>query len=223
MYVAEVYIVRKGVNMAEPGGTGQGDPGTVNTDGSIVWEVQVRLIGNRVIIRDALLLLIICPGALFLLIGIPYGLSDGLVATVTDIGPLVLIAGLIFLILLVVTLVFLHVASRGGLPAVFVVNREGAGFAAGSTSRTTSRAALAGSMLLRSVGGTGAALLAKSNERGFIRWDEVRYIRVYARDRFILVRSTWLINPVGLYCTEENFLGVLDLIRRYKPEACSIR
>jgi preprotein translocase subunit SecG len=207
------------MSVAESGVVAAGGPRAVTTEGSIIWETKVRLIGNRVIVRDALLLLIICPGALFLLIGIPYGLSEGLVATLTDIGPLVLIAGLIFLILLVVTLVFLHVASRGGLSAVFVVNQDGVGFAAGSMTRTVNRAALAGSLLFRSLGGTGAAILAKSSERGFIRWDEVRYIRVYPRDRFILVRQKWLIYPIGLYCTEENFPVVLDLIRHYKPGA----
>ena len=210
------------MTMAESGGNGTGDGGPVNAEGSLIWEVKIRLIGNRVIVRDALVLLILCPGALFLLIGIPYGLSEGLVATLTDIGPLVIISGLIFLILLVVTLVFLQVASRGGLPAVFVVNREGVGFAAGSSARAANRGALAGSLLLRSLGGTGAALLAKSSEQGFIRWDQVRYIRVYPRERFILVRPGWLINPVGLYCTEESFPEVLDLIRYYKPGAVGI-
>ncbi len=211
------------MSMAESGGNGTGDEGPVNAEGSLVWEVKIRLIGNRVIVRDALVLLILCPGALFLLIGIPYGLSEGLVAMLTDIGPLVLISGLIFLILLVVTLVFLQVTSRGGLPAVFVVNREGVGFAAGSSTRVANRGALAGSLLLRSPGGTGAALLAKSSEQGFIRWDQVRYIRVYSRERFILVRPGWLINPVGLYCTEENFPEVLDLIRYYKPGAVGMQ
>lgn len=102
------------------------------------------------------------------------------------------------------------------------MNREGVGFAAGSPARAANRGALAGSLLLRSFGGTGAALLAKSSEQGFIRWEQVRYIRVYSRERFILVRPGWLINPVGLYCTEENFPVVLDLIRCYKPGAVGI-
>lgn len=211
------------MTIAESGEVGAGVPATASSEGSLAWEYRIRLIGNRVIVRDALLLLIICPGVLFLLIGIPYGLSEGLVATLTDIGPLVLIAGLIFLILLLVTLVFLQVASGGGLPAVYVVNREGVGFAAGSMARTANTAALAGSLLFRSVGGTGAAILAKSSEQGFIRWDQVRYIRVYPRERFILVRPRWLINPVGLYCTEENFPEVLSMIKYYHPGAGGIQ
>ena len=53
------------MSMAESGGNGTGDERPVNAEGSLVWEVKIRLIGNRVIVRDALVLLSSVPGLFF--------------------------------------------------------------------------------------------------------------------------------------------------------------
>jgi hypothetical protein len=92
----------------------------------------------------------------------------------------------------------------------------GVGYAAGTTTAKINSVLLAGAILISSLGTTGAVLLDTSSERGFIRWNEVRTIRINPNERFIFVRPRWLIHLIRLYCTAENFLIVLVFVHRHQ-------
>jgi hypothetical protein len=79
------------------------------------------------------------------------------------------------------------------------------------------RAATAGSMLPGSTGGTGAGLVAMSQEYNVPEWKDIRYISVYPSVRSLVFRSPLLISPVVLYCTEENFSRVPAIARKHAP------
>ena len=67
------------------------------------------------------------------------------------------------------------------------------------------------------MGGTGAGLLAMSQEFNTLEWTDVRYITVFPRVRSVVFRSRYLISPVVLYCTEENFPAVLAMAKKNAP------
>jgi len=75
----------------------------------------------------------------------------------------------------------------------------------------------AGLVLGGSVSGAGAGLIAISQEFNVLPWADVRYVSVFRSVRSVVFRTQYLIGPVVLYCTEENFPLVLAMVRRYAP------
>ena len=54
-----------------------------------------------------------------------------------------------------------------------------------------------------------------SQENTLLRWEDVRYISVYRSMRSMVFRSKFLISPVVLYCSEENFPAILAMVKKY--------
>jgi hypothetical protein len=124
--------------------------------------------------------------------------------------------GFLALVFLFVMLI-LQVVTGGGLSTTFFISSEGVAPKAGSLPRTLSRAATAESVLMGTVGGTGAGLLAQSQEYNVLKWNNGRYVTVNPSVRFLVFRSPVLISPVVLYCTEENFTRVIAMAEKYTP------
>ncbi|MDP2797403.1 MAG: hypothetical protein Q8N94_07840 [Methanoregula sp.] len=119
---------------------------------------------------------------------------------------------LMFIIMLV-----LQIATGGGLETEFFISSEGVAHKAGSTTKTLDRFSTGGSVVPGSMSGTVAGLLAMSQENNVLAWEEVRYVSVYRSVRSIVFRSKYLISPVVLYCTDQNFSGILAMVKKYAP------
>jgi len=128
----------------------------------------------------------------------------------------VVLGGFLALVFLFVMLI-LQIVTGGGLLTTFYISSEGVAHKAGSLTGTLNRAATAGSVLMGSVGGTGAGLLAQSQECNVLEWNNVRYVTVYRSVRSLVFRSPLLMSPVVLYCTEENFTRVIAMAGKYAP------
>jgi hypothetical protein len=128
---------------------------------------------------------------------------------------LILSAGLSLLMLFI--MLVLQLVTGGGLETEFFISDEGVAYKAGNTTRALDRASAGGSVVLGSMSGTGAGLLAMSQEDNGLLWEDVRYVSVYRRVRSIVFRSKYLISPVVLYCTEENFPVVLAMVKKFAP------
>jgi len=128
---------------------------------------------------------------------------------------LIISAGLSVLMLLV--MLVLQLVTGGGLETEFFISDEGVAHKAGNTTRVLDRASAGGSVVFGSVSGTGAGLLAMSQENNVLLWNDVRYVSVYRSVLSIVFRSKYLISPVVLYCTEENFPFVLAMVKKYAP------
>jgi len=111
----------------------------------------------------------------------------------------------------------LKIVTGGGLETEFFISDEGVAYKAGSTTRALDRVSTGGSVVLGSMTGTGAGLLAMSQENNVLSWEEVRYVSVYHSVRSIVFRSKYLISPVVLYYTDENFSGILAMVKKYAP------
>jgi hypothetical protein len=128
---------------------------------------------------------------------------------------LILCAGLSLLMLLI--MLVLQLVTGGGLETEFFISNEGVAHKAGNTTRALDRASAGGSVVFGSMSGTGAGLLAMSQENNGLIWEDVRYVSVYRIVRSIVFRSKYLISPVVLYCTEENFTVVLAMVKKFAP------
>ena len=175
----------------------------------LTWERKIPLITNPYLVLQCI--------AIPLGIGVFLGLVFWLITGAQDMLLLfVVLGGFLALVFLFVMLV-LQIVTGGGLVTTFFISSEGVAHKAGRMTGTLNRAATAGSVLMGSMGGTGAGLLAMSQECNMLEWNNVRYITVYPSVRSLVFRSPMLISPVVLYCTEENFTRVIAMAGRYAP------
>lgn len=178
--------------------------------GLVTWNRKIPLITNPWLVLQCIFI----PLGIGVVSGIFFSLVTG-----GEWGLLILMlmigAGLSVLMLII--MLVLQVLTGGGLETEFFISNEGVAHKAGRTTRMLDRASAGGSAVLGSMSGTGAGLLAMSQENNVLAWEEVRYVSVYRSVRSIVFRSKYLISPVVLYCTEENFPVILALVKKYAP------
>jgi hypothetical protein len=188
------------------------------TESALVWTNQIRFL-DRIILRGMVWILPLSVGifALLLIILIPLTGGD-LQEMVGGLGFLLLLTLGILTLLVLVSAVFLHLMTGGGYEATFAVTDEGVGFFGGEKMKKVNEALVIGSLLTASPGPAGAALVNYGSDRNFIAWKDIRSVKLLEKDRYILIRPRWLVNPIPLYCTEQNYPQVLALIRLYRPD-----
>lgn len=180
----------------------------------LIWNRKIPLITNPYLVLQCLLI----PFGIGIVLGVCFALVAGEITFLTLFVLLGLGLGILFLFVLL----GLHLTT-GGLDTEFFISDQGIAHSAGRTTRALNRASAGGSALLGSMGGTGAGMIAISQEENILHWEDVRYIMVFPRVRSVVFRSRYLINPVVLYCTEENFDAVRAMIKKYAPPIAAQR
>jgi hypothetical protein len=186
----------------------------ITTPGSsgecILWNRKIPLITNPYLVLQCIFI----PLGIALVFGGFLSLITGSIEML--ILFFIICAGFSLLMLLI--MLVLQLVTGGGLDTEFLISNEGVAHNAGSTTRALNRVSAGGSTVLGSLAGTGAGLSAISQENLVLPWEDVRYISVYRRTQSIVFRSRYLIGPVVLYCSEENFLPVLAMTKKYAPQ-----
>ncbi len=164
------------------------------------WEIRVPLFRNRFLLRD-----------LALAVGIPFGLlvlfivavSGGDVLGTDAKYPLLMLVLLFFLAWLLLTLFY-----RGRYLHGFILDDAGATFYTPREQRRRNGALYVLLLILGILSGkptlAGAGCAAKSGETLRIRWSGVRGLRIYPKQRAILIRGGFA-QKIVLFCTEKNF------------------
>jgi hypothetical protein len=173
------------------------------------WDRKIPLITNPWLILQCI--------AIPLGIAIVFGTLFSLITESWEMLVLFLVLGGGLAGLMLIILLVLQIVTGGGLLTTFFISDEGVAYRAGSVTRTIDRVAGGGSAVLGSLSGTGTGMLAISQEENMLSWQDVRYISLYPGVRSLVLRSKYLISPVVLYCTEENWSRVLSMVHRYAP------
>ena len=106
----------------------------------------------------------------------------------------------------------------GGFTAAYLVTDRGVHFRLGKGARGAAGADTLIGVLARSPTGTGAGMLALSEQDGFIAWNAIRKLTISDRSRYVQIRASFGSKPIGIYCTEQNFAVVCDLIRTHRTQ-----
>lgn len=101
----------------------------------------------------------------------------------------------------------------GGFSASYVVTKKGVYFSSGKGARAVAGTATLVGALAGSPGMAGAGLLARSEQDAFIAWNDIRKVSVDEGSRYIEIRAELGSKPIGLYCNEEAFQHMRDLLR----------
>jgi hypothetical protein len=174
------------------------------------WKRKIPLITNPFLVLQC----IVIPLGIAIVMG---GFLSIITGGEWDLLLLFLILGAGLSVLMLLIMLVLQLITGGGLETEFFISDEGVAHKAGNTTRALDRASAGGSVVFGSLSGTGAGLLAMSQENNVLIWKDVRYVSVYRSVRSIVFRSKYLISPVVLYCTEENFPVVLAMVKKYAP------
>jgi hypothetical protein len=184
--------------------------------GLVTWSRKIPLITNPWLVLQCIFI----PLGIGIVCGSFFSLITG---GEWDMLILFLILGSGLAALMLIVMLVLQIVTGGGLETEFFISNKGVAHKAGSSTRTLDRVSAGGSAVLGSMSGTGAGLLAISQENIMLAWDEVRYVSVYRSVRSIVFRSKYLISPVVLYCTDENFPEILALVKQYAPAIATAR
>lgn len=172
----------------------------------LIWNRKIPLITNPYLVLQCLLI----PFGLGIILGVFIAVIAEDTGIIVGFSLLGLGLGVLFLLILLVLQLF-----TGGLDTEFFISDRGVAHSAGKTTRALNRASAGGSVLLGSMSGTGAGMIAMSQEENLLCWEDVRYVSVFPRVKSVVFRSKYLISPVVLYCTDENFELVLAMVKKY--------
>jgi len=130
---------------------------------------------------------------------------------------LYLAAGIFAGLMLVFVVVGAVIDMFGGFRIAFTLTGRGVLSRSGKGARSAAKAAIIGGIVTGNLTGMAAGALARSEHDVSILYHEVARVKVDHRRRYILVKGRWPQKPIGLYCNEENFTGVLKFLQ----ERCS--
>ncbi len=171
------------------------------------WTLTVRVLFNSVTWRAFPLVL----GTPIVLVGAWVGYlatwRDGLVVATGGLAGLAVLWAVACLV----------IDLAGGLQVAYLMTSEGIHFASGWGARAAARGAAGAGMLAGSMGTVGAALLARAEQEASLEWREVRRFRIVERARYVEVKAGFFSKPIGIYCTQENFPVVREVVRSRAP------
>lgn len=172
------------------------------------WPGRVRVLSNPMVWRNILLCF-----------GIPCLLVGGLFLAISgEAGISFLVAGGLFSFFMILfVFIGLAVDLFGGFRVLFTLTDRGVWSHGGKAAKAASTAAVVSGLVAGSAAAVGAGLLAKTEEAVFIPWSEVSRVKVNPRRRYVLIKGGFLQKPIGLYCTSDNFTGVVAILRERCP------
>jgi hypothetical protein len=171
------------------------------------WDASVRVLSDPSAWRGVVLSL----GGGALALGILFTFIS------KSVKGLYLATGLFGGLMLIFVVVGAIIDIFGGFRINFMLTSKSVRSMSGKGAKSAANAAVVGGILAGHLAGLAAGSLARSEQNVFILYNEVTKVKVNSRRRYILVKGDWSQKPIGLYCNEDNFTGVLHLLR----ERCS--
>ena len=183
----------------------------------IVWEKQIPLFSNTVVVKQ-LAMVIIIPAffiMIFLIVLDPDMIVEAFMVFVLLLG--------IFAVLSVIAMGMIHAATRGGLSATFSLDDKGMYYDAGRNSKALNKITMTGGIMAGSPALLGGSMINISRESESMAWSDVRKITAYDSQKTIVAYRKSLICPIGLFCTGENYEEVLDFITGHLPPGIDLK
>jgi hypothetical protein len=180
-----------------------------NSDISEKWSISVPMLGSRLVKKQLFLALGLPALIIFVVIAI---VSKGQVFDGTF-----RYAMLSIVVLVLLTYVLLKVAYGGKYSADFTIDERGIAFRTSPKELKKTRIIGGLGFLLavfsRSPGGAAASYTSQLNQENFIKWDNIKDVEYYPKDRLIYVKENFA-SKIAVFCNETNY----DIIRKLISE-----
>jgi len=172
---------------------------------TLSWQISVPIFKNTVILKQ-----------LGIAIGIPFGLVILIIAITSGGSIYALYAIGMIVSLLFFTWVFIIIIYKGKYDVEFVLDKRGILCQTQKHQAKKNRVLNTLTVILGLISGkfsvAGAGMLAQSNQEVFIKWPHITKIKFKPKNLTILIRGN-LTQNIGLFCTEENYPLVENLIK----------
>jgi len=179
----------------------------MNNEGKFFWEINVPIFRNIVILKD-----------LGISLGIPFGLlilmllviSGGDISTGGILYPLISIG-----ILFIVGFLFIMIIYGGKYAAGYVIDKNG--ILNYTQRKHAKRNAIINTLLIiigifsKKPSVAGAGLLAQTRQSVFLKWKNIKKVKVYPKSKSIVVKGGFT-EKIALFCNDDNFQIVRDII-----------
>ncbi len=171
----------------------------------VQWQISLPIFRNSIILKQ-----------LGLTIGIPFGIVVLVISLASGRSVYTLYGLGLIAFLFLLTWAFIMLVYGGKYEAEFILDDMGVLCRTAARQRKKNAIvnglAIILSFLSRTFVAAGAGLMAQSRQEVFIPWRRVRRAKYNERARTILIRGG-LTENIALFCTEENYSQVEDIIR----------
>ena len=172
---------------------------------TIRWQISVPIFRNSIILKQ-----------LGLAIGIPFGIVTVVIVLASGRRIYTLYGLGLIVALFLIAWVFIMLVYGGKYDAEFVIDEKGVLCRTQAKQRKknfiVNVLAVVLGFLSKTPSSAGAGLLAQSRQEVFLPWGRVRRAKYNEKARTILLRGG-LTENIALFCTEENYSQVEDIIR----------
>lgn len=173
----------------------------------IKWKAQVPIFKNTVILKDLGIALGIPFGILILILFI---ISGGDLSTDGIAYPMLMIA-----MLLASGFLFIMLVYGGKYDAGYVIDSRGI---LNYTLESQSKKNKVINTLVIVIGiltgkpyAAGAGILAQSRQSVFVKWKNIRKVRVYPKSKSIVIKGGFT-EKIALFCNDDNFEQIRDMV-----------
>lgn len=183
----------------------------------LIWKYRISYL-KPIVIKEVMLCLIVAFLILFIVLTI--GFFWYKLEKFSDIVYIVGVLFLFFVGLCLSIMILMNIFTKGGIEAVFMINKNGVGYtnASKELDRKINRLGLVGSLIGGSLSGAGLSLVNISREMDFVKWKEIRHIVLYKHQNVIYIRRKIWLFPFALFCSPENFIPAVNIIKRNAPD-----
>lgn len=96
---------------------------------------------------------------------------------------------------------------------------DGVASVSGKEADVIANAAIIGGLMTGNTQAVGTGMLARAGKNACIRYRNVKKVKVSTRRRYMLVQEGFGEQPIGPFCTPENFEQALAILREHCPKA----
>ena len=170
----------------------------------LTWDNRIRLLLNAEF-----------WSAILMALGIACGLMTTLMFFISkSIQALLVGAGIFAFILILTVLVAVIIDLFGGFYIRYAITSTGVRSIMGEGAKLAADAAFWTGVLSGSLGAMSGGLLAKSEQKVFITFQDVTDVKLSPKRRYIRVKGGFLQKPIGLYCLPENYTEAETILRQ---------
>ena len=196
-----------GSESEEGGGSSADDAG----DGGVLlaWPSRIKMLTNPVLWTS-----------MVMVFGISSCFVGALVSFISkSFWGILLAFALFFGFMALVAMIGVVVDLFGGFRVTFTMTTDGVASVAGKEADAIASAAIIGGLLTGNTQAVGTGMLARAGKNSYIRYRDVKKVKVSSWRRYILVKGGFGEQPIGLSCTPENFERAHAILREHCPKA----
>jgi hypothetical protein len=177
-------------------------------DKELKWEINIPLLNNRILMRQIFLIFLITYIIISILMSVIF-ITQG---DLKQVPTILFIFLLVCLGLYILTILIMFIVFGNRMSLRFTVNNKGVLYEMiDKRGKNITNLSIFLGILFGKPTQTGSGLIAKSREKIFINYKDIKKIDTIDNDKVILLKNEWR-TLMAIYCNDENYYEVKEYI-----------